>query len=529
MRNKMFSRITMASLLGIGVVTLAFACDPEPTPNPTPVADLSVIPADMTVLPDLTLLNPTATQIAPARGPGAGNTAITITGTDFKSGATVMIGGVAATNVVVVSPTQITANTGASTMYGPQDVVVDNKDGSTTATLAKSYTYFIGNLTFATGANANTAVMGVNGPRGISAIDLSVTTAMPSGNGFPSIVAAMGTANVMGMAQNGINLIPNTTAAPTNNAPTFAATQGIGAAGVTNAISTTVADMDNNGQLDVIVTFQNTNAVVILHRMGAGAPTPTLINAATGGFNQPSFTVVGDFDGDGKKDLAVTNQAGGTGTVSILRQSGNMTYAQMAGSPVAMGAGYGSYGIDAADFNGDKRTDLVVGNVANNTNLRIILNNVASWAAQPLFGATILPGAGPNVVKAGDWDGDGKMDFISVNRNGGNVTFYKGNDTGAFTRPNANIAVGTAPEIAAVGDLNRDGFMDLVVPNFGSSNAHLLIGRGDGTFNNPVVLPAGAQPNGVAIGDYNNDGRPDIAMSVFNGGNVQIHRNTGTN
>jgi hypothetical protein len=44
MRNKMFSRITMASLLGIGVVTLAFACDPEPTPNPTPVADLSVIP-----------------------------------------------------------------------------------------------------------------------------------------------------------------------------------------------------------------------------------------------------------------------------------------------------------------------------------------------------------------------------------------------------------------------------------------------------------------------------------------------------
>ena len=65
--------------------------------------------------------------------------------------------------------------------------------------------------------------------------------------------------------------------------------------------------------------------------------------------------------------------------------------------------------------------------------------------------------------------------------------------------------------------------------HFGSSNAHLLIGRGDGTFNNPVALPAGAQPNGVAIGDYNNDGRPDIAMSVFNGGNVQIHRNTGTN
>lgn len=225
----------------------------------------------------------------------------------------------------------------------------------------------------------------------------------------------------------------------------------------------------------------------------------------------------------------MTNQAAGTGTVSILRQSGNMTYAPMAGSPVAMGAGYGSYGIDVADFNGDKRADLVVGNVTNNTNLRIILNNVASWAAQPLFGATILPGAGPNVVKAGDWDGDGKMDFVSVNRNGGNVTFYKGNDTGVFTRPNANIAVGTFPEIAAMGDLNRDGFMDLVVPNFGSNNAHLLIGRGDGTFNAPVMVATGLQTNGVAIGDYNNDGRPDVALSAFNAGNIQIFRNTGTN
>lgn len=296
MRNKMFSRITMASLLGIGVVTLAFACDPEPTPNPIPVADLSVIPADMTVLPDLTLLTPTATQIAPVRGPGAGNTAITITGTNFKSGATVMIGGVAATNVVVVSPTQITANTGASTMYGPQDIVVDNKDGSTAATLAKGYTYFIGNLTFANGANANIAAMNVNGPRGISAIDLSVTTAMPSGNGFPSIVAAMGTANVMGAAQNGINLIPNTTAAPTNNAPTFVATQGIGVPVLTNAVSTTVADMDGNGQLDVVVAFLNSNSVVILHRVG-NMVTPTVITQAMGGFNQPSFTAVADVNG----------------------------------------------------------------------------------------------------------------------------------------------------------------------------------------------------------------------------------------
>ena len=517
MRNKMVSRITMASIFGIGVVALAFACD-DTMPTPTPTPDLAT-PPDMTMLPDLMPLAPTATMVAPMRGPAAGGTAITITGTNFKTGATVTVGGVAATQVVV-TPTSITAMTAASTTFGAVDVVVDNKDGSPVATITKGFWYVIATPTFAAGANANTAVLNLSGPRSVSNITLTA-------QGFPSIVTAMGSVNVMGVAMQGVNVIPNSTAAPTANAPTFVATQGIPTGG-TGVVSTAVADMDGNGDLDVVATNSGSNSVTVLHRNGVAAPTVTVIPMATGGFSSPSFVVVGDFDKDGKvNDIAVTNA--GNGTVSILKNNGNMTYTQMAGSPFNMttgAAGYSPYGIDAGDFDGDGRADVVVGNVGNNTFLRVILNKAGGWAVQTPI--TAVPAAMPNVVKVGDFDGDSKLDFVAVSRqNPGQVAFYKGDGLGGFTKPNANIAVGTNPEALAVGDINQDGFLDLVVPNFAGNSLNWMTGKGDGTFNAVQTIATGVSTNGVAIGDYNGDRRPDIAITNFTGGNVQILRNTG--
>ena len=61
---------------------------------------------------------PTVTSVSPNNGPTAGGTAVTITGTNFAAGATVTFGGTAATNVVVVSSTTITATTPAGMRRG---------------------------------------------------------------------------------------------------------------------------------------------------------------------------------------------------------------------------------------------------------------------------------------------------------------------------------------------------------------------------------------------------------------------------
>jgi len=86
---------------------------------------------------------PTVSTLSPNSGPTSGNTFVTIAGTNFQSGATVTIGGVAATNVTVVNATTITAMTPlgpASEQLGAKDVVVTNPDSSK-GTLAAAFTY----------------------------------------------------------------------------------------------------------------------------------------------------------------------------------------------------------------------------------------------------------------------------------------------------------------------------------------------------------------------------------------------------
>jgi hypothetical protein len=85
---------------------------------------------------------PSVTAIAPASGTTAGGTPITITGTNFVSGATVTIGGTAATGVNVASSTSITATTPAHTA-GAVDVVVRNPDNQA-GTLPGGFTYTSG-------------------------------------------------------------------------------------------------------------------------------------------------------------------------------------------------------------------------------------------------------------------------------------------------------------------------------------------------------------------------------------------------
>ena len=82
---------------------------------------------------------PTLTSISPTSGPTTGGTTITLTGTNFVSGATVRVGGVAATNVAFSSATRVTARTPAGTA-GARDVQITNPNGQS-ATRAGAFTY----------------------------------------------------------------------------------------------------------------------------------------------------------------------------------------------------------------------------------------------------------------------------------------------------------------------------------------------------------------------------------------------------
>ena len=114
---------------------------------------------------------PTVSTLSPNTGTVNGGTAITITGTGFLAGATVSLGGTAATNVNVASSTSITATTPAHAA-GVVNVVVTNTDAQT-GTLANGYTY--------TASNPAPTVTSISPTSGTTAGGTSVTI---TGTGF---------------------------------------------------------------------------------------------------------------------------------------------------------------------------------------------------------------------------------------------------------------------------------------------------------------------------------------------------------
>ena len=273
------------------------------------------------------------------------------------------------------------------------------------------------------------------------------------------------------------------------------------------------------------------------------------VNYGVGAGTYPTSVAVGDFNGDGKADLAVTN--GSANTVSILLGKGDGTFQ----AAVNYGAGSNPVSVAVGDFNGDGKADLAVANYVSN-NVSVLLGN-GDASFQPAVNYSV--GSYPDSVAVGDFNGDGKADVVVANTNNEDMSVLLGNGDGTFQAA-VNYAMGSNPWSVAVGDFNGDGRADLAVANEGSNNVSILLGaaapispydfNGDG---HPDVIweepkigwaqvwylncqpntscypPLGAANvtranpwNIVGIGDFNGDGNPDVVWQDPVSGAIQI-------
>jgi hypothetical protein len=263
-------------------------------------------------------------------------------------------------------------------------------------------------------------------------------------------------------------------------------------------------------------------------------PGPAWTNPQTVALGQAGGILVADFNGDGIPDLAVPNYQNGIGRVSIFLGNGDGTFTA-SGNALSFATAHTwipELGHEGAvgDFNGDGNLDMAITDFASNE-VFILLGNGDGTFRQAASPST---GSYPQGIAAGDFNGDGVPDLAVTNAESNSVTILLGNGDGTFTAATESPATGPQPFDIAMGDFTGNGKMDLAVTNTLDHTVTILFGNGDGTFQAgthfQVSPPDGdyLQPSGIAAVDLAGNGKTDLAVTTGNTVTILLGNGRGT-
>jgi uncharacterized protein (TIGR03437 family) len=286
---------------------------------------------------------------------------------------------------------------------------------------------------------------------------------------------------------------------------------GSGLAGVLDA------DFNGDGKPDLVVAdFPETgpgSIFILINNGDLSFKTPVSYPLPGGALS----VTTGDFNKDGKLDLAVATNSFSNGTtvggVSILLGNGDGTFRAGASYP----AGQTPTSIANADLNGDGNLDLVVNDRTANTIGYMAGNGDGTFKpVTKLFSATT-----PSFVAIGDFNNDGRPDIAYASANLDSVAVALNQSGFTYAAPQTYAAV-FSPESLIVTDVNQDGHVDLLVgigspdaigPDINSGQVAVLLNNGDGTLQGAQLYPAGNSPLQIVAADFDGDGNLDVAAA----------------
>ena len=268
-------------------------------------------------------------------------------------------------------------------------------------------------------------------------------------------------------------------------------------------VSVTAADFNGDGKSDLAAANDGKLSVFLSDAAGHFSAAPGSPIDAPRAFR----IVAGDLNGDAKADLVALNS---DDTLSVWLGDGNGSFAAASGSPIALGGGSPA-SVAIGDFNGDGRADLAVTDSARGT-VTVLLGNGDGTLA-PVAGSPFAAGATPDAIAVGDFNGDGRQDLATTAANG--VPVFLGRGDGTFAPAAPAVTLGPVSAELAVGDFNDDGRPDLAASGDSSDPngaLRLLLGDGSGAFRASAVSPSGIEVQHVLAGGHL-DGRTGLVVS----------------
>ncbi len=286
-----------------------------------------------------------------------------------------------------------------------------------------------------------------------------------------------------------------------------------------NPVRVALVDLDRDGALDLVALDDNPLLPRLAAFRGSATP-PTLFDStpyavSLAASSAPGGLAIGDLTSDGRPDLATALSATDQALVVPNLSGTGCTLASFGGAPRAYAAGDGPVAAASADFDGDGRSDLVVANEAGGT--ITVLKSAGGGYGPP----ESYPAPTPRGVATGDFNFDGFADVVAALGAAGQVQVFLGNGAGVLA-PGFSAAAGSNTAAVVVGDFDGNGSPDVAAASEGTNQVLVFLGNGAGNLGAAIPRTVGIAPRALVAGFFNADTNLDLAVACSGSGNVWV-------
>ena len=264
---------------------------------------------------------------------------------------------------------------------------------------------------------------------------------------------------------------------------------------------------------DLLVTDPVGNTVTVLLQNSTADGQFTIQTATLATGKEPSAIAVGSFNQNTNAFLGFVVSNFADNTYSVFNGNGDGTFTEVTGSPFALPTGAtGPLAITVGDFNQDGKPDLAIVNQTSQ-NVTVLAGNGDGTFTQ-FVKSPLTVGKLPVSIASGSLSGSTGPGLAIVNQQDQTITVYLGNGDGTFVAATQSpLATDTTPTGVVIADFLQQSLGGIAVANTGAGTVTVFADLGSGLFTNALEPAAGTNPYAILSADFASGTFPDIAVT----------------